>query len=850
MGVEKQAEGKMAIKAIICLLAVSFAQGSIISNSLGGSLSSIIKDTSPMSSLSRMTQMRMVITDWDKVYDFKKLGLEIKLRYEDPNEFLKGVQVFVGFTVPTMLQPFTMGLTKIELDVTHVAPQILMGLFDMKIGYTIVKNGETIKGTVDLARKMEDGKHITKIVINGKDTIILDLSLDTDMKNKMLVSCSMGGQAYSLRMNRVRGSSLIVSPMVNGHEYTAVISPNLQARKISIHSTSGRAKTHEAEIVYNPISTEYGVYMSGNVFGPLDCRFILEKNLKSAQVIVSHNKINYAYVNMVGDIKMAAMLPLYFKYTITYDLLQGNLGEGVAKINYSGLDVEKLRSVSLAPKTGHSFDFTAKVKVEENYSFEIDHELKRGELIYYIASHKHTVTYNTADKWISLWVDKCHTPTDTPLYAMVHGKYFGDLLSNMNRNMVINIDWKTYKIDYSDTIKVNNVKHLAIMLNTKNTPGTFQLYYPEGLVVKGINFGFKHLLGKASVDAVITYDVKQKIIINTNIDNLKIILTLPNLAGPVVFSARITHAALNKEAFKFEIIKTEPLAFKVDMSSSFFTQEIPYLCAPVTSPATCHWSGVLNFKIDLAHKVATFIPAHSLYMGLTRDFNPLVEVQHTMEKFPCRLRVNCPLISAMPPIDITIAEAKNQLIIEAPGYIPGIVVIDMMGAVNHIKYGGYELATVVMDPKARRVAFSVGLIPAPIFEMTYAADALLKNTVTFDIVLPIVGKVIGVTADWMMKDLMDLTLKAAVVGNIPVVGDFTVNDELAYTVALPKGTITAKFMATFTRGLVAYIPPLDATVTVNYDIPAKMVEGSVKTTSGLTYGASVKDGGIHIIGYN
>merc|ERR1711970_639839 len=125
-----------------------------------------------------------------------------------------------------------------------------------------------------------------------------------------------------------------------------------------------------------------------------------------------------------------------------------------------------------------------------------------------------------------------------------------------------------------------------------------------------------------------------------------------------------------------------------------------------------------------------------------------------------------------------------------------------------------------MDLTTRRVAFSVGLIPTPIIEMTYAADALLKNTVTFDIVLPIVGKVIGVTADWMMKDLMDLTLKAAVVGNI------TVNDELAYTVALPKGTITAKFIATFTRGLVAYIPPLDATVTVNYDIPAKMVEGS------------------------
>jgi len=807
-----------------------------------------------MSSLSRMQGRRMAITDWDKEYAFKKLGLEIKLKYEDPADIFKGAHVYVGFTVPTMLQLFTSGVTKIELDVLAVTPQILNGLFDMNIGYTIVRNGAPIEGTVDIARKMDAGKHITKIVINGKDIIILDLSLDTDMKNKMLVSCSMGGQAYSLRMNRVRGSSFIVSPMVNGHEYTAVISPNLQAGKISIHSTSGRAKTHEAEIVYNPISTEYGVYISGNVFGPLDCRFILEKNLKSAQVIVSHNKINYAYVNVVGDIKMAAMLPQYFRYTVTYDLLQGNLGDGVAKINYSGLDAEKLLSVSVAPKTGHAFDFTAKIKVENDYSFEFAHELKRGELIYYTASHKHTVAFNTPEKWMSLWVDKCHAPTATPLSTMLQGTYSGHLLSNMVRRMAINIDWRTkvgafYKMDYKDSITVNKAKHLNVALNTMNSPMTFQFYHPKGPVINGKDTGLKNMIGMDSIDADITYvAAEQRIIIKTNIDNLKINLRLPNLSQKVAFSAEITHTKLNEKAFECVVYK-EDKEIKVDVFASFFTPTIPYLCTPTAPATTCQWSNHLNFKFDLAKKFAAVIPAHRLSFGFTKDVETLVEVQHIMEQFPYTLSVMCPRLLTK-PIAVKITEANNQMILQVPDYLPGEVVIDIVGAIHHIKYGGYELATVVMDLKERRVAFSVGLIPSPIIEMTYAADALLKNTVTFDIVLPIVGKVIGVTADWMMKDLMDLTLKAAVVGNIPVVGDFTVNDELAYTVALPKGTITAKFMATFTRGLVAYLPPLDATVTVNYDIPAKMVEGSVKTTSGLTYGASVKDGGIWYHGHS
>merc|ERR1712114_38479 len=117
---------------------------------------------------------------------------------------------------------------------------------------------------------------------NGDEAIVVDLTLDTDMKNKMLVSCSVAGKAYSLRINRVRGTSFVVSAMVYGQEYTAVITPDLKARKISIHTTRGRANTHEAEIIFNPISTEYGVYIKGNVYGPLDCKFLLEKTLRTA----------------------------------------------------------------------------------------------------------------------------------------------------------------------------------------------------------------------------------------------------------------------------------------------------------------------------------------------------------------------------------------------------------------------------------------------------------------------------------------------------------------------------------------------------------------------------------------
>merc|ERR1719228_2580710 len=559
------------------------------------------------------------------------------------------------------------------------------------------------------------------------------------------------------------------------------------SRKINIHTTTGRAKTHEAEIILNPISTEYGVYIKGNVNGPLDCRFILEKTLRTAEVVVSYNKINYVYVHMDGDIKMAGLLPQYFQYMATYDLLGGRYGEGKAKVSFSGLDTEKLLSVSVAPKTGHAYDFEAAAKVEADYSFTISHELKRGELVYYSASHKHTVAFNTHEKFMSLWMDKCHVPTTSPLFARMQGTYLANLLSEMVRKMAINIDWRAMKIDYKDTVTANGAKHFNIAINTMNSPWAFQFYYPEGPKIRGITFGLRSLLGKDLVKATAKYDaVNRKVVVTTNIDNLMITLMTPT---PDLATAIITHTELNKEAFKFEIKRQAPKVFKVDMETNFAC------CLPLPDdhPMT-PWRADLKFDVDLNKKFFTLVPAHSLYMQVVKDLKTVMKVDHRMMQFPFKSSIECPVLVTK-PIAVDISETKDRLIIQAADYLPGQFEILTKGPNHIIMYESVELATVTIDLVARRVAFGIGLIPTPIFEMTYVADTLLKNTVTFNIVLPMVGKVLGVTAEWVAKDLMALTLKAAV--------------------------------AAFTKGLVAYLPPLDTAVTVVLDLEAKIVKAAV-----------------------
>merc|ERR1719411_2352314 len=305
---------------------------------------------------------------------------------------------------------------------------------------------------------------------------------------------------------------------------------------------------------------------------------------------------------------------------------------------------------------------------------------------------------------------------------------------------------------------------------------------------------------------------------------------------PDLATAIITHTELNKEAFKFEIKRQAPKVFKVDMETNFAC------CLPLPPDAPVYplvpWRADLKFDVDLNKKFFTLVPAHSLYMQVVKDLKTVMKVDHRMMQFPFKSSIECPLLVTK-PIAVDISETKDRLIIQAVDYLPGQVEILIKGPNHIIMYDGVELATVTIDLVERRVAFGIGLIPTPIFEMTYVADTLLKNTVTFNIVLPIVGKVLGVTAEWAawkpkgFMGLMTLRLKAAVVGTVPVVGDFTFNPELAYTVALPKVTVTAKVVATFIKGLVAYLPPLDTAVTVVLDLKAKMVQEIVKTVSDM-----------------
>jgi len=818
----------MATKAIVCLLSVSLANALYpnpsVSSSLSSNLINLSNSPNPSSLLSSIGNIRSSTNEWNKEFDFAKLGLQIKLKYANPAAPLEGTHMVVEFKVPELLTVFTMGVTDVELNIFLTAPKIEQGLFDVKIGYNIVRNATPIEGTIQMYRTMEKGKYITKLVVNDKTVPIVDVVIDADMKNKCLITATVGLESYNIRINRVRGNSWIVATVYGGHEYTTVINPNYMTKTIEIVTSVDKEIKHQCEVVYNPISTEVAVYVSGNVLGPIDFRVVVQRDLKFAQIVVSHNKINYLYLNLEGKALMNSMIPEYLKYDVTYDILNGLYGEGRAKMSLNTFDTEKTLSVSIVPKNWHSYDFELKSKFDADYSFEITHELMSNKEILYTATHKHTVAFNNEEKWMSLQKDKCVIPKTSPLTSLLKDTYILTLLSNMQRKMAINIDWKSSTgvvpmIDYKDTTVTEGVKHFVVAVNTMKTPFTFHITYPRGPTVRNMNLGLVSLIGRDAFNCQITYAPSNEIEIVTDIDNTKLKITLPNAAMKTLFVIEVTTTQKNEEALKLALYKNGPMAFKVNGFASLTTPEIPMLCTSAKN--SCKWSATANVDVDFEEIIAGLVPVNVVAISVTRDYETLIELQQSFKTSPYFVRINCPMV--LPKmINVEINHVANkEMTIKIADYIPGNVVVEIVGSEHTVKYEGHELVRLDINIPMKTYSVYLAFLTEPICVVKYTTTEFLKNNVDFTLNLPVLGDVVAVKAAWNLVTLLKPTVKVNTVVTLPVVGVVDNTAEVVAELTYPQGMFKVVYDLVCTKGLLTFIPPVNVEVTTTFSFVPK-----------------------------
>merc|ERR1719147_245921 len=311
--------------------------------------------------------------------------------------------------------------------------------------------------------------------------------------------------------------------------------------------------------------------------------------------------------------------------------------------------------------------------------------------------------------------------------------------------------------------------------------------YPMGPTVMGVNFGLVNLIGQDAVTCDVTYTPGQEIRISSDYDNMRATIRLPSYQALQSLSLDVTKTKHNEKVMEMSLIKEGETVYKVNTFANIITPTIPYVCT--SSKGTCQWTALVNLEIDLSQRISGLIPINTFTMSLTKDLESLLEIQQTIKKSPYFLRMTCPAVLPQ-PLDITIKhDNKQSMTFTIADYVPGVITVDIVGTKHIVKYKGYELVVVDIDMAEKLISFGMAALSQPTVSVQFATNLLLDNAVKMTVNLPLLGHVLTINKNWLVKTFNDFRVKSEVVAILPVVGNIEAAVEAVAMASLPRGSM-------------------------------------------------------------
>ena len=303
--------------------------------------------------------------EWDKEFDLGVIGLSFKIKYNDPSNLMKGGHAVVTFPG----QKFFHGLQfdDVELDIHFNGGDHVDGLFDMKVDYKFVQKFTFLadrpqEGTLIVERKLEGNMWKTKMSIanpNHTPSPFFDFSMESDRMTKLHgVFKYDTDNHWEIKVDRVPGQSITGMVIIDGVEYKLIGTLDKAAKKLNVKLMGFQGRTHELDFKMST-AAEYGIFVTGDVHGPVDMKMVVKKDMKKVDFVVKHNNVNYAYIKLNGDAVMQGMIPTKVDYIMKYNIMDSEM-EGKAKVNYNGQAPAKTLKISFVPKHGEDFNMDFK----------------------------------------------------------------------------------------------------------------------------------------------------------------------------------------------------------------------------------------------------------------------------------------------------------------------------------------------------------------------------------------------------------------------------------------------------------------------------------------------------------
>merc|ERR1712168_696250 len=177
---------------------------------------------------------------------------------------------------------------------------------------------------------------------------------------------------WELKVERIPGQKMTIEATIDGQKWTGVANLNQGEMKLNLKVDSEfTGKHYTLDFDLNPAGM-WGLHVTGDVEGPVDAKWTMQKDFTMGEIVVKYKNQNYAFMRLKGNAEMRGLFPVMFDYVVKYNINDVVEHQGKAKMKFDGKTPAKKFEMSFAPKTGTPMDFVWNVDFSAGYKYDYD----------------------------------------------------------------------------------------------------------------------------------------------------------------------------------------------------------------------------------------------------------------------------------------------------------------------------------------------------------------------------------------------------------------------------------------------------------------------------------------------
>jgi len=224
--------------------------------------------------------------------------------------------------------------------------------------------------------KMEGGMWKTRVTVDNNNKMpkpFLDIAVESDRKTKLHVLFNFEeDNKWELKIDRVPGQKMTIEAVIDGQKWTGVGTLNQGEMKLNLKVDSEiTGKHYTLDFDLNPAGM-WGLHVTGDVDGPVDAKWTMQKDFTMGEVVVKYKNQNFAFMQLKGNAEKRGMFPVMFDYVVKYNIHDAQEHQGKAKMKFDGKTAAKKFEMSFAPKTGTPMDLVWNMDFSSGFKYDYD----------------------------------------------------------------------------------------------------------------------------------------------------------------------------------------------------------------------------------------------------------------------------------------------------------------------------------------------------------------------------------------------------------------------------------------------------------------------------------------------